>query len=463
VRHRIGVITDDSLTERMAGPAIRAWEIAGALAVDHDTRLLTTSSLCELSSGSFEVRQGTRQAVRELESWADVLVVQGAVMGGHHVLRSTPKVVVVDLYDPFHIEQLELFGEKDPTERWASVSSATAQLNAQLARGDFFLCASAKQRHFWLGQLAAVGRLNPRTYDEDQRLTSLIDVAPFGLPAEAPTHTEAVLKGVVPGIGREDEVILWGGGIYNWFDPLSLIRAVDLLRRRRPGVRLFFLGLAHPNPQVPSMRMATEARRLADELRLVGSHVFFNEGWVPYGRRQSYLLEADLGVSTHLDHLETAFSFRTRILDYIWAALPVVTTEGDALADLVRSQGVGLAVPPGDARALEDALFLLLSDDSLRSSCRHRAAALRPKLWWSEALKPLLDFCRRPRRAPDLAEPSIVSPQRRPRGVPPALWPGLGRDLHNAVGYVRGGDTRRLATKLGSRLGRAFSSGPSGR
>lgn len=459
MRHRIGVITDDSLTERMAGPAIRAWEIAGALAVDHDVRLLTTSSLCELSSTSFEVHQGTRQAVKELESWADVLVVQGAVMGGHHVLRSTDKVVVVDLYDPFHLEQLELFREKDAAERWASVSSATAQLNAQLTRGDFFLCASAKQRHFWLGQLAAVGRLNPRTYDEDETLTSLIDVAPFGLPTEAPTHTEAVLKGEVPGIGPGDEVILWGGGIYNWFDPLTLIRAVDLLRRRRPAVRLFFLGLAHPNPQMPSMRMATEARRLAHELGLVGSHVFFNEGWVPYGRRQSYLLEADLGVSTHLDHLETAFSFRTRILDYIWASLPVVTTEGDALADLVSREGLGLAVPPGDTAALEEALFLLLSDGALRSSCRDHSLALRPALAWTEALRPLLDFCRRPRRAPDLAEPGVVSPRRRPRGIPPALWPGWGRDAHNAVAYVRAGDPRRLAAKVGSRLWRAFTAG----
>ncbi len=460
MRHRIGVITDDALTAAMAGPAIRAWEIAGALAPEHDVRLLTTSSLCELSSTGFAVRRGTRQAVKELESWADVLVVQGAVMGGHTVLRSTPKVVAVDLYDPFHLEQLELFRDKDAAERWASVSSATAQLNAQLARGDFFLCASARQRNFWLGQLAAVGRLNPRNYDEDHTLTSLIDVAPFGLPAEAPSHTEAVLKGVIPGIGPDDEVILWGGGIYNWFDPLTLIRAIDMLRSRRPSVRLFFLGMAHPNPEVPSMRMATEARGLAGELGLVGTHVFFNDGWVPYARRQSYLLEADVGVSTHLDHLETAFSFRTRVLDYIWAALPVVTTEGDALADLVSSEGLGLTVPAGDTKALEEALFLLLSDAAARASCRERLLTVRPTLVWTEALRPLLDFCRRPRRAADLAGPSMVTPLRRPGGVPPALWPGRRRDAHNAVAYLREGNARRLLAKVGARMGRALPPRP---
>ena len=208
-------------------------------------------------------------------------------------------------------------------------------------RGDFFICASTKQRDFWLGQLSALGRINPQTYDGDETLESLITVVPFGLPDTAPVHTRDVVKGVVPGIGPNDKVIIWGGGVYNWFDPITLLHAVDLLRRRRPDVRLFFLGLRHPNPEVPEMRMAVAARRTADELGLAGSHVFFNEEWVPYDERQNYLLEADVAVSTHLDHVETAFSFRTRILDYLWGGVPIVATEGDALADIIDAKGLG--------------------------------------------------------------------------------------------------------------------------
>ncbi len=131
-------------------------------------------------------------------------------------------------------------------------------LNEQLRRGDFFLCASDKQRDFWLGQLAAVGRINPATYDGDENLEDLLAVVPFGVTDEPPRHTRPVLRGVVPGIGDDDKVILWGGGIYNWFDPLTLLRAVDKLRRRMPEVRLYFLGLKHPNPHVGEMRMADE-------------------------------------------------------------------------------------------------------------------------------------------------------------------------------------------------------------
>src|SRR3712207_7324304 len=40
------------------------------------------------------------------------------------------------------------------------VQSSTGVLNEQILRGDFFMCASEKQRDFWLGQMAALGRIN---------------------------------------------------------------------------------------------------------------------------------------------------------------------------------------------------------------------------------------------------------------------------------------------------------------
>ena len=56
-------------------------------------------------------------------------------------------------------------------------------------------------------------------------------------------------------------------------------------------------------------------------------------------KRADWLLEADCAISTHEDHLETRFAFRTRLLDCFWSALPVVCTGGDELADLVEREG----------------------------------------------------------------------------------------------------------------------------
>ena len=452
VRRRIVVATPDALTPAMAGPAIRALQIAEALAEEHEVQLATTS-LASITSDRFPVRSVGDEELAELERWCDVLVFQGWLVTGRPFLLSSEKVLVADVYDPLHLEQLEQARDEGEEARRRTVRMATQVLNEQLMRGDFFLCANERQRDFWLGQLAAVGRVNPRTYDEDPTLRSLIDVVPFGVSATPPVHERPALRGVVPGIGPDDKVVLWGGGIYNWFDPLTLLRAVDRLRHRQPALRLVFMGLRHPNPDIPRMRMAVAARDLSDELKLTGTHVFFNEGWVEYADRQNHLLEADVGVTTHLAHLETALSSRTRILDYLCASLPVVATEGDVLADLVEARELGVTVRPGDVDGLEGALFRLLDDDGFRKTCRENVAAVATELTWERVLRPLLEFCRHPRRAPDLLDPDVSARLRRHLG-PPLRATGWRADLRIAAEHLREGGPALLVAKAWSRIRR---------
>jgi hypothetical protein len=270
----------------------------------------------------------------------------------------------------------------------------------------------------------------------------MIDVVPFGISSDPPVHTQNVLKGVLPGIGPDDKVILWGGGIYNWFDPLTLIHAVDQVVKDHPEVKLFFMGLAHPNPDVPHMRMATAAMNLAKQLGLEGTHVFFNTGWVPYEQRANYLLESVIGVSCHLEHIETTYSYRTRVLDYFWAELPVIVTRGDALSQLVEERGLGLTVAPGDVQGFADAIIRLIEDESLAHEAKLNVGKLRPELAWQQIIKPLDQFCSRPRRAPDMREhrgPSRgVNPIRRLFGRMVLAWQegGIRLVLTRTADYV---------------------------
>ena len=403
-RRRIAVVTGDTLGSRMAGPAIRAWHLAGALAREHEVQLLTTGS-CQLDEPRFPARAVDDQELRAAVDWCEVLVVQGWVMAGRPWVTASDRVIVCDIYDPMHLEQLEQGREGGPEAWRRAVHGAMAALNEQVRRGDYFICASEKQRDFWLGQLASLGRVNPATYAADGTLRQLIDVVPFGTSDEQPVRGRSAVRGVLNEVGERSRVILWGGGIYNWFDPLTLIRAVDRLRHKHPDVRLVFMGLQHPSPEIPQMRVAVEAQELARELGLLGRIVHFNEGWVPFAERQDLLLDADIGVSTHFDHIETEFSFRTRILDYLWAGLPVVATAGDTMAALIESEGIGIVVPPLDVIALEDALDALLSDSELAARCSDRSRAAGLAMRWSVVVEPLLEFCRAPRRAPDLIDP----------------------------------------------------------
>jgi glycosyltransferase involved in cell wall biosynthesis len=401
---RVLVVTADVLRPQVAGPAMRALHICQRLAeAHHDVRLITTSPYCEVHPQGFTALAGGPDELAGGEAWCDVMVLQGYVTHHHAVLGTSSKIIVFDIYDPLHLETLALTKGHVGEARDAHVRISIDNLNHQLARGDFLICASERQRDLFIGELCALGRANALTYDADPTLRQLIDVVPFGHPDEPPRHRRAVLRGVVPGIGRTDDVIVWAGGIYDWFDPLTLIRAVAGLSRRRPSVRLYFMGLRHPNPDVPPMQMAIDAQALADELGLTGTHVFFNPGWVEYSERQNFLLEANLGVTVHFDSAETRFSFRTRALDYLWAGLPIVATEGDSFAELIEREGLGLTVPAEDPDALEEALLQLLEDWDLAERCRANVAKVRDRFRWSLVLGPLVDFCREPRPAPDLA------------------------------------------------------------
>ncbi|SOD70601.1 hypothetical protein SAMN05892883_0282 [Jatrophihabitans sp. GAS493] len=436
-RRRVAIVTADTLADRMAGPAIRALHIAEELSHENDVKLVSTTR-CDLTREGIECLFANDMQLRQIVDWCDIVVYQGFVVAVAPWIADTDKVLVVDIYDPMHLEQLEQT-KNEPGDRDAVIEGTTNVINRDLARGDFFMCASEEQRHFWLGQLAGVGRLNPRNYDRDSSLASLLAVCPFGLSATDPIHTRPALRGVVPGISVTDKVIIWAGGVYNWFDPITLIKAVDRLRHEHADVRLFFLGMKHPNPNVPEMSMAWDARTLSDDLGLTGKFVFFNEDWVDYDDRQNYLLEADVGVSTHMLHVETTFSFRTRMLDYLWAGLPMVATGGDAFGRMIVAEGLGVAVDERDVDGLAEALERALFDEEFVAACRANVARVRVNFHWDRTLAPLVQFCRQASRAADFG---IVAAKRRGLTRSPSLSSAgpVARNLHYArQRYSEGG------------------------
>jgi GT2 family glycosyltransferase len=455
-RHRILVVTGEPIADRMAGPAIRAWEIAKALAPEHEVRLVSTAG-ARRESADFSVEYAAGTGLREPTGWADVIIFQGFLLETAVWVKPSSTIIVADVYDPMHLEQLEQAKDLGPAGRLNALEVTTHALNEQLRRADFVLCASDKQRDFWLGQLAGQGRVNPAVYDENANLDSLIAVVPFGIEDIPPVQRRHAIKGTVPGIGPDDKVIIWGGGVYNWFDPLTLVRAVDRLKDRHPEVRLFFMGMKHPNPGVPDMHVAWDTQQLSQELGLTDAHVFFNEGWVPYADRADYLLDADVGVSTHFQHIETAFSFRTRILDYLWASLPIVATEGDTFGPLIREHGLGRVVPPQDVAALENALEEMLFDQGAADAAVRAVREFAPEYAWSTVLRPLVEFCRHPRRAADLAVDTGARPAPRSQSERPRR--SFGSDVALAKDYLRAGGFREVARRASGRVRRVIGRG----
>src|SRR5438309_5329557 len=367
------VVANGPMQRQMAGPSIRGLCLSRVLHARGHQVTVALPAPTDLPDQGFPLVVYTADSIVSLAGRADVVLVQGYVLRRHPDLAHVHSRIVVDLYDPFPLENLLVFQRAPMERREAEHLESITAIWEQLARGDFFLCSSERQRDFWVGGLTAMNRVNPYTYSEDPTLRNLIDVVPFGIPSVPASSTQRAIRSRVAGVGRDDIVLLWGGGVYNWFDPAILIRAVGRLADRHPRLRLVFMGGAHPEPGINELMWAVpEARRLADELDLTGRFVFFNDTWVPYEARADWLLDADVGVSTHFDHVETRFSFRTRVLDYFWAGLPVICTAGDTIADTVASRELGATVPPEDLDAVVAAIDHMAADRRWRNACSRR-------------------------------------------------------------------------------------------
>jgi glycosyltransferase involved in cell wall biosynthesis len=427
MRTSVLVLSSEPVGERMAGPAIRATELARALAAEHDVTLaapqgrttaLTESTILDkppirweiqdtlsvpagvtLLNAGFSDYETLVAAARE----HDVVVAQELPPTLLGRLADLPARLVLDLYNPIVIEVLEAVAARPERAQRRIQRLIAARALAQCAVADLVLCASERQRDLWLGGMALASLIELDTYRRDPSLRSLIEVVPFGIPESPPPEPAGAIRAAFPAIGEGERTLLWAGGIWGWLDAATPIRAMAQL----DGAHLVFMGIGRPGlAKTGQEEFALRARELARAEGLEGSRVHFNEGWVPYAERGAWLAEADLGVSAHLDHLEARFSFRTRILDYLWAGLPVVASSGDVLGDLVAARGLGRAVEPGDVDGFAAACRALLDDPPGYEAARDRIADLRPELVWSEAARPLVEWCshitrqppRRPRR-----------------------------------------------------------------
>jgi glycosyltransferase involved in cell wall biosynthesis len=389
---RVLVVSAEPVGERMAGPAIRSLELARALAESCEV-VLAAPAPSDLRGAPVELLEAGLQdfeALRSAASRSDVVVAQSLPAQLLRHLRALGVRYVADLYNPLTMEVLEAVQPGDRRGR-STVRRIGLAVLAQCAAADFVICASEKQRDLWLGALSTTGLIDVDDYRADPTYRAFLDIVPFGLPAEPPAATGPALKGVWPGIGEDDLVLLWAGGIWRWLDPFTSMRALARLRERGLPVHLFFLGTERPSLDPATTPSEAEAARdFAHRQGLAGKCVHFNDGWVGYEERAAYLLDSDLGVSAHLDHLEARFSFRTRVLDHIWAGLPSVVSGGDAVGELVEREGLGRAVAPGDDEAFAAACAELLER---RDETAARVRDLAPSMRWERTAAPLAEYC----------------------------------------------------------------------
>jgi len=381
---RITILTDDRIGPAMAGSALRAWELGRVLAAaGHEVR-------CGGGRGSEAPAEGVP------------LVTVGAPLRGSEVVLSPPwnlppqtflgrRILIVDGVTPL---LAELDAMLDTPEVRRRRSTARARLPLALARADAVLAAGAAQGDWWRHALLQAGR--PKV--------PVLDV-PFGIPGDDPPP-ELWSPRELP---EDWAMVLWWGGVWPWLDLETLLAA-----RARLGdapLSLVVPVTARPGGFAPAMDRETFLH-MCRQHGLEPPQILPLETWLPYAQRHRLLNRATLLAVLHHPGEESRLSFRTRALDGVWAGVPLLLSEGGAVARLARELGWGAVAPVHDPKAVAAAMELMASErEQLR--CRRAIAASR-ELWrWPRVAAPLLEIL-----------PELPKAPRR-RRLLPALAAGL--------------------------------------
>lgn len=357
-----------------AGVGIRFLEIARVLREDGHSVAMHSPD-----AGAVE---GCRSAgtdpasLRAGSEAADVALVQGHVANDYFAsARAIP--VVVDLYDPFIIENLHYHRERGPEVYLHD----HATLVASLLHGDFFLCSSDAQRFFYLGLLLATGRVNPLVFEKDPQLEGLIAVAPFGVGPAREWQARSL-----------DAPAILFGGIYDWYDPITAIEAVAIVRESIPAATITFTH--HPNPELtPQGKLARAMAYTTDRKYDFVSFV----PWAPYERRAPFFEQFAIALLTFARSVETDLSMRTRFFDYLWCGVPVVTSPAPGTDGLLAHYGAGSVIPVAAPEAFANEIVSILRNRQRYDAMVRGTQQFVRDHQWDRTLAPLREFCLAPR------------------------------------------------------------------
>lgn len=372
------VITAPDITPTgYSGMGLRALGIASALQIRHSVAVLAAGRPDYLPSDALDVRVG-HSAHREALEAADVVITANGLRA-KEILRLRA-AIVSDLYDPSYFEWLVLPPDERHDRRPWALRQARA-LRQSLSVSQAVLCANERQRDLYLGALLGSEPLPQLFSYEHDAIARRVLVVPNGVSASERLPDRSEARGRL-GFANDDVVLLWAGGVWDWMDAETVLRACLEAHAADSRIRLVFLGLRRGETPDPHATRAQELLGPYTRQAEGATPVRVNERWVGPRQRLDYLAAADASVLGQFSTLETHFSFRTRFMDCLQAGLPVIGMDGDFLSQQASRQQWGLITPIGDQRGLTENILRFATQPHLRQTMRRRASEAASHMTW---------------------------------------------------------------------------------
>jgi len=390
LKKRILVLCHDVVGKNMAGPGMRFSHVAKILRGKFDVTLGVFSESNKGADDVVVVDPSDADSFKPFIDAADFIFAQWLSNPMLDYATAQGKRIIFDLYAPVPIEylaSLEFAADAITPEKDEEFNAIIAMYNRYFAVGDAFTCSNERQRDFWTGYITANGLLKPSNFKQKRLLGNFL-LCPMGTSV-GPIPKKLVLRQTL-GLKKSDFVLVFTGGIYDWYDGRLMVKAMSLLKD--PSIKLVFLGNKHPNSIYTKETAETTAtRKLSAKLGLTGKTVFFQEGWIPYEDRTAYFMDGDASVYADKESLETRFSHRTRVLDHFWMEIPTICSGGDSLAAIVAEKQLGL-VAERTPEAFAAAITTLRTDKAAYAQIKRNLHACKAEFTWEKTLQPLVNY-----------------------------------------------------------------------
>ena len=261
-----------------------------------------------------------------------------------------------------------------------------------LRNADIFSCVSNRQAYATIGELGAAGRLNRKTSGYE-----FTRVIPIGIPDEDYNHEKQVFRG--KGIIKEDDfVVLWTGGFNTWTDVDTLFKGLTMAIKENPKIKFVSTGGEIPEQDVITYPHFTELVNKSDFKKN-----FLLMGWINGKDVPNYYFEADIGINIDKDIYEVKLGSKSRILDWMRAGLPVISSNVCELTEIIEKEKIGYTFRPHDPSDLARKLILLSRKKEELAKTAEKAKKYAIKNFiFSETIRPFTEWILKPDFAPDI-------------------------------------------------------------
>ncbi|MCX7626327.1 MAG: glycosyltransferase [Candidatus Sumerlaeaceae bacterium] len=258
-------------------------------------------------------------------------------------------------------------------------------LMESLLQGDMFSSLSERHRFALMGHLGVAGRLNRST-----RCYEFIHTIPYGVfSATAPPLAEPSQ--------RPYFVAMWCGSFNTWMDVETLASGVVKTWKANRRFRLLVVGGTCPGYNEISFARFAEIVRSEN-----ASEAIRIANWQPLRELQSLYSQADVGLSIDRPSYEALLGSRTRLVHFLLAGKPVISTTPTELAQDLELQGFVIGFRMGDSDHLAESLLMAAERKDELADLGRRGRDYVLKRYNGRVLgAPLMEWLECPHFAPD--------------------------------------------------------------